>query len=87
MPDSRTEAAEILREIIERIDILPLGKGTFEIDLVGDIVNMIELAETPQKNGKLTSKEAAIHDVYRSSVKVVAGARNHRELTLPSVEI
>jgi len=48
---------------------------------------MIELAETPQKNGKLTSKEAAIHDVYRSSVKVVAGARNHRELTLPSVEI
>jgi len=87
VPDSRTEAAEILREIIERIDILPLGKGTFEIDLVGDIVNMIELAETPQKNGKLTSKEAAIHDVYRSSVKVVAGACNRRYLHLDYARI
>ena len=86
-PDSRTEAAEILREIIVRIDIRPLGRGTFEMDLVGDIVNMMELVETAPQTKTAASYEAAVPDVYRSSVKVVAGARNHRELTLPSVEI
>ena len=45
-PDSRTEAAEILRGIIERINVTPLGQGSFEIDLTGDIVNMIEIAES-----------------------------------------
>jgi len=72
-PDSRTEAAEILREIIVRIDIRPLGRGTFEMDLVGDIVNMMELVETAPQTKTAASYEAAVPDVYRSSVKVVAG--------------
>ena len=42
-PDSRTEAAEILRGIIERINVTPLGQGSFEIDLTGD-------PDPPQKN-------------------------------------
>ena len=71
--DSRTEAAEILRGIIERINVTPLGRGSFEIDLTGDIVNMIEFAESGTQTEKTASKEAAIPDVYRSSVKVVAG--------------
>ena len=71
--DSRTEAAEILRGIIERINVTPLGRGSFEIDLTGDIVNMIEFAESGTQTEKAASKEAAIPDVYRSSVKVVAG--------------
>ena len=73
--DSRTEAAEILRGIIERINVTPLGRGSFEIDLTGDIVNMIEFAESGTQTEKTASKEAAIPDVYRSSVKVVAGVR------------
>ncbi|MBT6986788.1 MAG: hypothetical protein HN956_20710, partial [Rhodospirillaceae bacterium] len=30
-PDSRTEAAEILRGIIDRIELRPMGRGKFEI--------------------------------------------------------
>lgn len=78
-PDSRTEAAEILRGIIERINVTPLGQGSFEIDLTGDIVNMIEFAESGAQTKKAASNKAAIPDVYRSSVKVVAGARTQRE--------
>ncbi len=76
-PDSRTEAAEILRGIIERINVTPLGQGSFEIDLTGDIVNMIEFAESGPQTKKAASSEAAVPDAYRSSVKVVAGARCH----------
>jgi DNA invertase Pin-like site-specific DNA recombinase len=77
-PNSRSEAAETLRGIIERIDVAPLGQGAFEIDLVGDIVNMIELAETSPQTKKAASNEAAVPDVYQSSVKVVAGAVSQR---------
>jgi len=42
-PESCTEASEILRGIIERIDVTPREEGKVEIDLTGDIVNMIEL--------------------------------------------
>ena len=72
-PDSRTEAAEILRGIIERINVTPLAQGSFEIDLTGDIVNMIEIAESSAQTKKAAPNKAAIPDVYRSSVKVVAG--------------
>jgi hypothetical protein len=34
------------------------------------------------RNGKAASREAA-GGVFASSVKVVAGTRNHRELTIP----
>jgi site-specific DNA recombinase len=86
-PDSRTEAAEILRGIIERIDVTPIGRGAFEIDLVGDIVNMIDLAQSPEQPKTAASAEAAVPDAYRSSVKVVAGARNRRCLHLDYAEL
>ncbi len=52
--DSRIEAAEILRKIVERIDVH--RSGAFEINLVGDIVNMIDLAQSPEqtKNSRLS---------------------------------
>ena len=68
-PDSRTEAAEILRGIIERINVTPLGQGAFEIDLTGDIVNMIEIAESGLQTKKAASSEATVPDVYRTSLK------------------
>ena len=61
-----------MRGIIERINVTPLGRGSFEIDLTV-IVNMIEFAKSGTQTEKAASKEAAIPDVYRSSVKVVAG--------------
>ena len=50
-----------------------MGQGSFEIDLTGDIVNMIEFAESGPQTKKAASNKAAIPGVYRSSVKVVAG--------------
>ena len=74
-PDTRTEAAEVLRELIEVIKVRNLDKG-FEMELVGEIANMVELAQTAAHKGKAASKEAANLQNYRSSVKVVAGARS-----------
>jgi len=70
-PESRTEAAQILRGLIERIAVRPLASSGFEIELIGEIARMIDVALAPQ-NAK-TAPEGAVPDAYRSSVKVVAG--------------
>ena len=56
---------ELLRELIESITVTPSDDG-IQVELIGDIVNMIELPETSGRS---------VPDLYRSSVKVVAGAR------------
>ena len=71
-PATRTEALEILRGLVDSVTLTPIDGG-FEIELVGEIANMITLP------GKAGSAEVSN---YASSVKVVAGACNHRELTL-----
>jgi hypothetical protein len=63
--------------------LLPADKG-FEIDLIGEIAAMVDLGASSKKadpNG------SAVPDAYRCSVKVVAGERNHRQLTLPPVAV
>ena len=72
-PDTRTEAAEILRSIIERITVRPLERGIFEIELIGEIANMVNLAQNAAKPKTAASKEATALGGYRGSVKVVAG--------------
>ncbi len=59
---TRTEAVEILRGLIDAINVRPTEAGT-EIELVGDIVSML----------KLPGKESAGIEAHKSSVKVVAG--------------
>ena len=68
-----TEAAEILHELIERIDVGFDGKAHC-IRLTGDIVKLITLPDGQQ-----------VPDVFESSVKVVAGARNHLDLQLSAL--
>ncbi len=68
------KVAETLRSIIEDINVRPLGRGAFEMELTGEIVNMIDLANVGIGKGKTASEGAAVPDAYRSSVKVVAGA-------------
>ena len=75
-PETRTEAIEILRGLIEAIRLHPI-EGGFEIELIGDIANMLKLPE----------KGSSSLEAHRCSVKVVAGARNHRELTLPPIAV
>ena len=70
--DSRTEAAEILRGLVESIRVRNLDDG-IEIELVGEITNMIKTAQIADLKGKAASEEAAPLKNYRSSVKVVAG--------------
>ena len=85
-PDTRTEAAEILRTLIESIKVQPLDDG-FEIELIGEIVNMVSLANTSDRHEKAAPNGAAVPEVYRSSVKVVSGARNRRYLHLDFIRI
>ena len=84
--DSRTEAAKILRGLVESIRVHNLDDG-LQIELVGEITNMIEAAQTSNLKGKAASEEAACLRNHRSSVKVVAGARNRRYLHLDYVRI
>ena len=77
-PGTQTEALEILRGLIERVVLQPAEKG-FEIELVGEIAAMVDLGAQNKKAGP---EGSAVPDVYRCSVKVVAGARNHLDLLL-----
>jgi hypothetical protein len=66
-PSARTEAAEILRGLIERITVRADAQGHL-VELTGDIVKL------------LTLRGGSVPDPFQSSVKVVAGARFDREL-------
>ncbi len=71
-PAVRGEALGILRSLIESVVMHPREDG-FTIELVGEIANMVALAHEPRTT-KAASGKAAVPDVYRRSVKVVAGA-------------
>ena len=71
-PALRDEALGLLRGLIERVVLHPAGDGQ-EVEIVGEIVRMVELGRD--------AKQAALDAEAACSVKVVAGARNHRELT------
>lgn len=57
-PSIWTEAIEIIRSLVERVVMRSIDKG-FEVELVGDIANMIRL---PDKSGSQN------HDAFASSV-------------------
>jgi site-specific DNA recombinase len=66
-PATQTEALEIFRGLIERVSVRHTEKGA-EVELIGEIANMVTLSAGAESVGK---------EPYRSSVKVVAGVRNH----------
>jgi len=74
---TRTEATEILRDLIDRVVLYP-EKGGPEIELVGDIARMVEL--TLPENRNAARDGGALPDAFHRSVKVVAGKRNQRYL-------
>jgi hypothetical protein len=79
-PEIRDEAVQILRGLIERVSIRPTADG-MEIEIVGEIAKMVELGLESNK------KRATLDEKAARSVKVVAGACNHRESVLPPVAI
>ena len=78
--DTRASALELLRSLVEKIVVHPMESGGFEIELIGEIAKMVEIAlETERGAG---NKRTALSEPERRSVKVVAGARNHRQFKL-----
>jgi hypothetical protein len=75
-PSTRDEALEITRALIERVLVRPgEPRGSFEVELEGEIAAMVELAQTANIK-KAAQDGTAVPEVFRRSVKVVAGARN-----------
>jgi site-specific DNA recombinase len=70
--DGRSEALEIVRSLIERVAVRPAEGGGLEIEIVGELASMVEIALAPEAVGAQT--KAALRDAERRSVKVVAGA-------------
>jgi site-specific DNA recombinase len=62
-PELRTEALDLIRSLIERVEFYPAEDG-FQIELVGEIANMVRVSAGGQGLGST---------VEVSSVKVVAG--------------
>ncbi len=71
-PEVRTQAIEILRSLIEEIRLVP-ENGRLEIEVVGDLAGILTLGGE--------RKQPAVGD-GGLQVTLVAGTRNHRELTL-----
>ncbi|MHB2169537.1 recombinase family protein [Alsobacter sp. R-9] len=71
-PEVRAQATEILRSLIEEIRLVP-ENGRLEIEVVGDLAGILALGAE--------RKQPAVGD-GGLQVTLVAGTRNHRELTL-----
>ena len=76
--ETRTEAAEMLRDLIDEITLTPDG-SELRIDLKGALAGILQLASD--------NKEPAAIGNGLEQIKLVAGARNHRQLTLPPIPV
>jgi hypothetical protein len=72
---TRLEAAECIRELIEEVRLVP-ADGKLRVELYGELAALLNLA-----NGHPRSKGTGVQ------VTLVAGACNHRELTLPPITV
>ncbi len=63
----RSEAAEIIRSLVDRIELSPNADGKLEIDLYGDLAGILSLAA--QKERPLDQSDPSVQQV-----KLVAGA-------------
>ena len=68
-PKLRDEALDLLRNLIDQVVMRPIEDG-FEIELVGDIAQMVECANSQGQS----KKRAALDEAAHCSVKLVAGA-------------
>jgi site-specific DNA recombinase len=73
--ENRGEAADILRSLVDRIELRPNQHGKLEIDLYGDLAGILSLAG--KKDRPLDQNDLSIQQV-----KMVAGARYQRYLPI-----
>ena len=72
-PETRDEAMSTIRSLIDRIVLVPEA-GALRVDLCGEIAGILRLRDQSKKPTEISGG--------LSQLKLVAGARNHRELTL-----
>ena len=77
--DTGREAFELFRGLIDAIVLTPVD-GKLEIELRGDLAGILAMSEAG-KAGAFCPKEKALQ------IKMVSGACNHRELTLPPITV
>ena len=77
------EALEIVRGLIERIEVHPAAGGGMEIEVAGELAAMVRLGTT-EPVARVPAGEPG-PDLFVRSVKVVAGTGNLRQLTLRPV--
>ncbi|MHB2170109.1 recombinase family protein [Alsobacter sp. R-9] len=71
-PRTQAEALDIVRSLIEQVIVRPREGGGFEVELVGEIASMVEVAMGSER--KNAARDGAALDAgSRRSVKVVAG--------------
>jgi len=71
--DTRAEAFEILRGLIEKVVIHDRPGQTPEIELIGDIATMVEISMQGPETTKAAHVRAAFDEKTVRSVKMVAG--------------
>jgi DNA invertase Pin-like site-specific DNA recombinase len=76
--ENRAEAADLLRSLVDRIELTPNDEGRLDIDLYGDLAGILSLAA----NGKRRLEPC---DASVQQVKVVASPRNHRKPHIPLI--
>ncbi|PSC03681.1 serine recombinase, partial [Alsobacter soli] len=69
--ETRAEAFEILRSLIDKVIVHAREGGGVEIELIGEIASMVEAASP---NAKSRPGKGGLDESLRRSVKVVAGA-------------
>ncbi|MBB3268742.1 hypothetical protein FHW79_006417 [Azospirillum sp. OGB3] len=79
-PDTQTEATELIQSLIEVMVLTP-EDGTLQVDLHGALAGILALRSGTRKADPVSGAGLA------EQTKLVAGARTHRELTLPPVPV
>jgi site-specific DNA recombinase len=74
--ETRAEAFEIIRTLIDKVLIHEGPNKKPTIELVGDIASMISIALPASKTQKTARERAVLSDQDIRSVEVVAGTRN-----------
>ena len=72
--DTKAEAFEILRGLIEKVAVHDRPGQPPEIELIGDIARMVEISIKSPEMQKTAQKRTVFEDNTLRSVKVVAGA-------------
>ena len=67
---TRTEAIENIRSLVDTVTFRPGPGFRLEVELVGDLAQMVHLAQAPTGNGPVSG---AVHEEFARSIKVVAG--------------